>query len=156
MVKIIYDRDICWAYSIWIYVTSSCSLCQGWGAAHNFFTASSDSLFHLSLSLVFFFQSSSSPAFLTSLLTQSSHLSLGLPRLLLPCSRNSAALCHLPPFLRILPTGVCSSPVSLSSSSALPSLPLTPPFFSYLPSLLLLFVVPSCFRTLAAFIFHGK
>ena len=36
--------------------------------------------------------SSPSPAFLTSLLTQSSHLSLGLPRLLLPCSRNSAAL----------------------------------------------------------------
>ena len=68
------------------------SLCQGWGAARNFFTASSDSIFHPPLSLVFFFQSSSSPAFLTSLLTQSSHLSLGLPRLLLPCSRNSAAL----------------------------------------------------------------
>ena len=32
------------------------------------------------------------PAFFTSLFTQSSHLSLGLPRLLLPCSRNSAAL----------------------------------------------------------------
>ena len=62
------------------------SLCQGWGAACNFFTASSDSLFHPPLSLVFFFQSSSSPAFLTSLLTQSSHLSLGLPRLLLPLS----------------------------------------------------------------------
>ena len=58
----------------------------------NFFTASSDSLFHPPLSLVFFFQSSSSPAFLTSLLTQSSRLSLGLPHLLLPCSRNSAAL----------------------------------------------------------------
>ena len=58
----------------------------------NFFTASSDSLFHPPLSLVFFVQSSSSPAFLTPLLTQSSHLSLGLPRLLLPCSRNSAAL----------------------------------------------------------------
>ena len=68
------------------------SLCQGWGAARNFFTASSDSLFHTPLSLVFFFQSSSSPVFLTSLLTQSSHLSLGLPRLLLPCSHNSAAL----------------------------------------------------------------
>ena len=37
-------------------------------------------------------QSSSSPAFLTSLLSQSSHLSLDLPRLLLPSSRNSAAL----------------------------------------------------------------
>ena len=68
------------------------SLCQGWGAARNFFTASSDSLFHPPLSLVFFFQSSSSPALLTSLLTQSSHLSLGLPHLLLPCSHNSAAL----------------------------------------------------------------
>ncbi len=51
-----------------------------------------DSLFHPPLSLAFFFQSSSSPAYLTSFLTQSSHLSLGLPRLLLPCSRNSAAL----------------------------------------------------------------
>ena len=72
---------------------SSFSLCQGWGTSRNFFTASSDSLFHPPLSLVFFFQSSSSPVFLTSLLTQSSHLSLGLPRLLLPCSpRNSAAL----------------------------------------------------------------
>ena len=49
-------------------------------------------LFHLPLSLVFFFQSPSSPAFFTSLLTQSSHLSFGLPRLLLPFSRNSAAL----------------------------------------------------------------
>ena len=68
------------------------SLCQGWGAARNFFTASSDSLFHPPLSLVFFFQSSSSPVFLTSLFTQSSHLSIDLPRLLLPCSRNSAAL----------------------------------------------------------------
>ena len=44
------------------------------------------------MSLVFFFQSSSSDAFLASLLTQSFHLSLGLPRLLLPCSRNAAAL----------------------------------------------------------------
>ena len=58
------------------------SLCQGWGAARTFFTASSDSLFHPPLSLVFFFQSSSSPAFLTSLLTQSSHISLGRPLLL--------------------------------------------------------------------------
>ena len=68
------------------------SLCQGWGAACNFFTASSASLFHPPPSPVFFFQSPSSPAFFTSLFTQSSHLSLGLPRLLLPCSRNYAAL----------------------------------------------------------------
>ena len=60
----------------------------------------------------------------------------------------SSVVCHPPSFLRVLPTVVCSSPVSLSSSSALPSLPLTPPFFSCLLSLLLLFVVPSCFRTL--------
>ena len=56
------------------------------------FTASSANIYHPPLYIVFFFQSSSSPAFLASLLTQSSHLSLGLPRLLLPCSRNSAAL----------------------------------------------------------------
>ena len=42
--------------------------------------------------LLFFFQSPSSPVFFTSLFIQSSHLSLGLPRLLLPCSRNSVAL----------------------------------------------------------------
>ena len=48
---------------------------------------------HPPLSPVFFFcQSPSSPVFFTSLLIQSSHLSLGLPRLLLPCSHNSAAL----------------------------------------------------------------
>ena len=41
-------------------LSSSFSLCQGRGAARNFFTASSDRLFHLPLSLVFFFQSSSS------------------------------------------------------------------------------------------------
>ena len=58
----------------------------------NFFTASSESLFHPPLFLVFFFQSSSSPAFFTSLLTHSSHLSLGLHHLLLPSSCNSAAL----------------------------------------------------------------
>ena len=50
-------------------------------------------VFSTLLCLLFsFFQSSSSPAFLTSLLTQSSYLSLGLPRLLLPCSHNYAAL----------------------------------------------------------------
>ena len=55
------------------------------------FTTSSDSLFHPDMSLVFFFQSSCSPAFLTSLLAQTSHLSLVLPRLLLPSSLNSDA-----------------------------------------------------------------
>ena len=47
-------------------VSSSFSLCQGWGAARNFFTASSDSLFHPPLSLVFFFHPSSSPVVLPS------------------------------------------------------------------------------------------
>ena len=114
------------------------SLCQGWGDALNLFTASSDSLSHPPLSLVFFVQSSSSSAFLTSLLTQSSHISLSLPRLLLPSSRNSSVVCHPPSFLRVLSTVVCSLPVSLSSFSALLSLPLTPPFsclpfkFSYI------------------------
>ena len=88
-------------------LSSSYSLCQGWGAARNFFTASSDSLFHPPLYLVFFFQSSSSPVFFTPLLTQSSPLSLGLPRLLLPSSRNSAAP-HPPSFQRVLPTVACS------------------------------------------------
>ena len=114
-------------------LSSSFSLCQGRGAAHNFFTVSSDRLFHHPLSLVFFLPSSSSPAFLTSLLTQSSHLSLDLPRLLLPCSLNFAVLfgsLSSPSFQRVLPTVACFSPVSLSSSSALLSLPLTPPFCS--------------------------
>ena len=53
--------------------------------------------------------------------------------------------------MSILSTLAGSSPVSLSSSYALPSLPVTTPLFSCLPSLLLLFVAPSCFRTLAAF-----
>ena len=44
------------------------------------------------------------------------------------------------------------SAISLSSSSAIPSLPLTPSFFACLPSLLLQFFGPSCFRTLAAFV----
>ena len=103
---------------------------------------------------VFFFQSPSSPVFFTSLLTQSSHLSLWPPssppalaaHLTLPLS---SVVCHPASFLRVQPTVICSSPVSLSSSSALSSLPLTPPFFACLPSLLLLFFGPSCFRTLA-------
>ena len=64
----------------------------------------------------------------------------------------SSVLCHPPSFLRVLPIVVCSSPVSLSSSSALPSHPLTPPSFSCRLSLLLLFFVPSYFRTRAAFV----
>ena len=50
----------------------------------------------------------------------------------------SLVVCHPPSILHVLPTVVCSSPVSLSSSSALMSLPLTPPVFSCLLLLLLL------------------
>ena len=97
-------------------LSSSFSLCQGWGAARNFFTASPDSLFHPHLSLVFFSQSPSSPAFLTSLLTQSSHLSIGLPRLLLPSSRNYAALFGSlsSAILSTCPPHLCSANPSIS------------------------------------------
>ena len=64
-----------------------------------------------------------------------------------------SVVCHPPSFQRVLPTVVCSSPVSLSSSSALLSLPLTPPFFSCRSALVTLAIfVPSCFRTLATFV----
>ena len=69
------------------------------------------------------------------------------PHVTLPLS---SVVSHPSSSLRVLSTVDCSSPVSLTSSSALPSLPLTPPFSSCLSSLLLLFFVPSCFRTLAA------
>ena len=82
-------------------------------------------------------------------LLSSSHLSLHSPpisalaSLVSSCPAHvtlplSSVVCHPPSFLRVLLTVACSSPVSLSSSSALPSLPLTPPFFACLLSLLLL------------------
>ena len=49
----------------------------------------------------------------------------------------SSVVCHLPSFLRVLSTVVCSSPVSLSSSSALLSALVTLAIF-----------VPSCFAHL--------
>ena len=102
---------------------------------------------------LFFFQSSSSPAFLTShsppISALASLVSSCPPHVTLPLF---SVVCHPPSFLRVMPTVACSSPVSLSGSLSLPSLPLTPPFFSCLPSLLLLFFLPSCFRTLAAFV----
>ena len=61
------------------------------------------------------------------------------PHVTLPLS---SVVYHPPSFLRVLLTVVCSSLVSMSSSSALLSLPLTPPFFACLPSLLLLLFVP--------------
>ena len=96
-------------------------------------------------------------------LLSSSHLSLHSPPISVLASLVSSCpalvtlplssvVGHRPSFLRVQPTVICSWPVSLSSSSALPSLPLTPPFFACLPSLLLLFFGPSCFRTLAAFV----
>ena len=80
-----------------------------------------------------------------------------LPVSLLSCLLHvtlplSSVVCHPPSFLRVQLTVICSSPDSLSSSSALQALPLTPPFFACLPSLLLLFFGPSCFCTLAAFV----
>ena len=116
------------------------------GVRCDFFTASSDSLFHPPMSPVFFFQSSSSPVFLSS-------LSIRLPRLPLPSSRNSAALFGSlsSAILSTCPANsYCSLliAISLPNSSAPPSLPLTPPFFSCLPSLLLLFSVPVVFAHL--------
>ena len=68
------------------------SLCQRRGAARNCFTASSDSLFHpplvSCLLLTVFFLSCLPHIYLS----ESSHLSLGFHRILLPCSSNSAAL----------------------------------------------------------------
>ena len=94
-------------------------------------------------------------AFITYLLTQSSHLSLGLPRLLLPCSRNSAAL-FASLSSAILSTCPAHCKLLLTSLSVTflctPYLPLTPPFFACLPSLLLLFFGQSCFHILASFV----
>ncbi len=53
----------------------------------------------------------------------------------------SSVVCHLPSFLRVLPTVVCSSPVSLSSSSALLSALVTLAIFR-----------TQLFRTLVAFV----
>ena len=137
-----------------ISLSSPFSLCQGWDAACNFFTASSASLFHPPLSLVFF-QSPSSPFFFTSLLTQSSHLSLDLPRLLLPCSRNSAAL-----FGRLSSTilSTCPAQWNLLLTSLSVKLLCTPvsslnSTILRLSALITLAIFgPSCFRTLAAFV----
>ena len=54
----------------------------------------------------------------------------------------SSVVFHRPYFLRVQPTVICSSPVSLSSSTALPCLPLTPPFFACLLLLLLHMINP--------------
>ena len=100
-------------------------------------------LFHHHLSLVFFFQSSSSPAFLASLLTQSSHLSLGLPRLVLHCSRNSAALFGS---LSSAILSTCPAHCSLLLTSLSVKL-LCTPVSSLNSSILLLYVCPrySCY-----------
>ena len=121
----------------------------------NFFTASSDSLFYPSLSLVCFFQSSSSSVFLTFLLTQSSHLNLGLPRLLKPSSHNDVALfgslssairstcpAHCSLLLASLSVKLLCTSVSYRNSNTR---------LLYALVLLLLFV-PSCVRTLASFV----
>ena len=82
--------------------------------------------------LVIFCQSSSSPDFLTYVLTQPSHLSLGLARILLPCSRNTAALigsvssaihstcpAHCSLLLTSLSVELLCTPVSSLNSSSL-------------------------------------
>ena len=129
-------------HSEYVYFSPSLpfSLCLGWGAARNFFNASSDRLFHPPLYIVFFFQSSSSPAFLDSLLTQSTLLSLDLPRLLLPCSRNSAALFG---GLSSAILSTCPLHCNLLPTSLSVKLLCTPPFFSCLPS----FATLAIFRT---------
>ena len=74
---------------------------------------------------------------------------IGIPRLLLPCSRNSAALFGSLYVIRhpfYVPSPLYSAPRQ-SLCQAILSLPLTPPFSACLPSLLLLFFIPSCFRT---------
>ena len=86
------------------------------------------------------------PVFLLSCLP---HISLNSPpisslvSLVSSCSPQvtlplSSVVCHRPSFLRVQPTVVCSLQVSLSSSSTLPSLPLTPPFFLRLSALVIL------------------
>ena len=108
-------------------------------------TFSSPHLLFFSTLLCILSSSSSVPPLLSS-----SHLSLHSPpisvlaSLVSSCPAHvtlplSSLVFHRPSFLRVQPTVICSSPVSLSSSTALPSLPLTPPFFACLLSLLLLF-----------------
>ena len=78
----------------------------------------------------------SSSSIFTPLLS-TSHLSLHSPPISVLASRVSSCPAHVtlllssvvfhrPSFLRDQPTVICSSPVSLSSTTALPSLPLTP------------------------------
>ena len=134
-------------------LSSSCSLYQGEVLPATF---SPPHLLFFSTLLCLLSSSSSLPPLLSS-----SHLSLYSPpisvlaSLVSSCPAHvtmplSSVVFHRPSFLRVQPTVICSSSVSLSSSSTLPSLPLTPPFFACLLSLHLLFIGPSYFRTLAA------
>ena len=91
--------------------------------------------------------SSSLPPLLpSSHLSQHSPTILALVSLVSSCPPHvtmplSSVVCHLPSFLRVLPTVVCSSPVSLSSSSALLSALVTLAIFR-----------TQLFRTLVAFV----
>ena len=60
----------------------------------------------------------------------------------------SSVVCHPPSFLRVQPTVICSSPVSLSNSPVLQSLPLTTPFFACLPRYSCYFSYPVVFAHL--------
>ena len=132
-------------------LSSSFSLCQGRGAVRNFFTASSDTQSFPSSDVIVFFL----PVYLLSCLL---HVSLNTvlsyqplpPRLLLPFSRNYAALfCSLSSaFLSTCPAN-CSLLLTCRLSVKLLCTPvssvLTPPFLCCLSvrNLLLLFFVPS-------------
>ena len=126
-------------------------LCHGWGAARHFFAYSFPPSYVSCLLLTVFLHS----CLPRVSLTPSSHLSIGLPRLLPPSSRNSSVL-----FGSLSSAILSSCPAHCSllltclsvKFPVLPSLHITPPFFSRLPSLLVLFFVPSCFRTLTAFV----
>ena len=105
--------------------------------------------------LVFVCQSSSSPAFIKSLLTQSSRISIYLPRLLLPSPCNSVVLFGS---LSSAILSTCPAHCSLLFAS-LSINHLCTPVYSLNPTIMLLSALftlasfePSCFRTLAAFV----
>ena len=112
-------------------------------------TSSSPHLIVFSTLLCLLSSFSSLPSLLpSSHLSQHSHPIAALASLVSSCPAHvtlslSSVAWHPPSFQRVLPTVVCSSPVSLSSSSALLSLHLTPPFFSCTAALVTLAI----FRT---------
>ena len=96
---------------LWVYLSLSLSLfpLSAWGRVLSA-TSSPPHLIVFSTLPCLLSSSSSLPPLLPS-----SHLSEHSP----PISALASLVCHQPYFLRVLPTIVCSSPVSLSSSSTL-------------------------------------